>query len=204
MAFQLIFEVSAFSLTAIMMGWMGTTQLAAHQIAINMASITYMAALGIASAATIRVGNQLGTKNYRMLREAAFTCFIMVTAFMALMAVFLVLGRHFLPALYVHNEDVQLVAASLLVVAALFQLSDGIQVVGLGALRGMSDVKRPTIITFVAYWGIGLPLGYWLGFHGNMGPVGVWMGLLVGLTISAVLLFYRFNRQTKKLLNKMA
>ncbi len=200
MAFQLIFEVSAFSVTAIMIGWMGTTELAAHQIAINMASITYMAALGIASAATIRVGNQFGMKKYRMLREAAFTCFIMVMAFMAVMAVLLVVGRNFLPSLYVHNEDVQMVAASLLVVAALFQLSDGIQVVGLGALRGMSDVKRPTLITFIAYWGIGIPFGYWLGFNRDMGPVGIWTGLLVGLTIAAVLLFYRFNRQTGKLL----
>ncbi len=203
MALQLIFEVSAFSVTAIMIGWMGTTELAAHQIAINMASITYMAALGIASAATIRVGNQLGMKKYRMLREAAFTCFIMVTGFMAVMAVLLVLGRHFLPSLYVRNEDVQAVAASLLVVAALFQLSDGIQVVGLGALRGMSDVKRPTLITFIAYWGIGIPMGYWLGFHQKMGPVGIWTGLLIGLTIAAVLLFVRFNRQTAKLLKRV-
>lgn len=200
MAFQLIFEVGAFSVTAIMIGWMGSTALAAHQIAINMASITYMAALGIASAATIRVGNQLGMKNYKMLREAVFTCFIMVTAFMALMATLLVFGRHFWPSLYIDNTEVQTVAASLLVVAALFQLSDGIQVVGLGALRGMSDVKRPTLITFVAYWGIGIPLGYWLGFHGGMGPVGIWIGLLLGLTSAAVLLFYRFNQQTKALI----
>jgi len=202
MAFQLIFEVGAFSVTAIMIGWMGSTALAAHQIAINMASITYMAALGIASAATIRVGNQLGMKNYKMLREAVFTCFIMVTAFMILMAALLVTGRHFWPSLYIDNSEVQMVAASLLVVAALFQLSDGIQVVGLGALRGMSDVKRPTLITFVAYWGIGIPLGYWLGFHGGMGPVGVWIGLLVGLTIAAVLLFYRFNQQTLNMIKQ--
>ena len=202
MAFQLIFEVGAFSVTAIMIGWMGTTALAAHQIAINMASITYMAALGIASAATIRVGNQLGMKNYKMLREAVFTCFIMVTAFMALMAVLLVVGRHFWPSLYIDDDEVHMVAASLLIVAALFQLSDGIQVVGLGALRGMSDVIRPALITFVAYWGIGIPLGYWLGFYGGLGPVGVWIGLLVGLTSAAVLLFYRFNQQTLNLIKQ--
>ncbi|MCK5103697.1 MAG: MATE family efflux transporter, partial [Cyclobacteriaceae bacterium] len=186
MAFQFIFEVSTFSLAAIMIGWMGTTQLAAHQIAINMASISYMISLGIAAAATIRVGNQLGQKDYKTMRNAAMTCFIMAIGFMSFTAIVFILGRYFLPTLYIEDTYVIHQAAILLIVAGLFQLSDGVQVIALGALRGMSDVKIPTLITLVAYWIIGLPLGYVLGFTLNQGALGVWYGLLAGLTIAAV------------------
>lgn len=201
MAFQLIFEISTFSLAAIMIGWMGTVQLAAHQIAINMASITYMISLGIAAAATIRVGNQFGQKDYKTMRNAAMTCLIMAIGFMSIAAIIFILGRHFLPTLYI--EDIQVInqAAILLIVAGLFQLSDGVQVIALGALRGMSDVKIPTFITLVAYWIIGLPLGYVFGFTLNQGALGVWYGLLAGLTIAAVLLFIRFNNLSKKLIS---
>ena len=200
MAFQLIFEVSTFSIAAVMIGWIGASPLAAHQIAINMASITYMVALGLASAATIRVGNQLGQKDFGTMRNAAMTSFIMAIIFMSFTAILFVLGRHFLPTLYIEDDQVIKQAAVLLIVAALFQLSDGIQVIGLGALRGMSDVKKPTIITLIAYWLIGLPLGYVLGFHFEKGAVGVWYGLLAGLSIAAVLLFIRFNNLSKKLM----
>ena len=200
MAFQFIFEVSTFSLAAIMIGWMGTTQLAAHQIAINMASISYMISLGIAAAATIRVGNQLGQKDYKTMRNAAMTCFIMAIGFMSFTAIVFILGRYFLPTLYIEDTYVIHQAAILLIVAGLFQLSDGVQVIALGALRGMSDVKIPTLITLVAYWIIGLPLGYVLGFTLNQGALGVWYGLLAGLTIAAVLLFIRFNKLSKKLI----
>jgi MATE family multidrug resistance protein len=200
MAFQLIFEVTTFSVAAIMIGWLGATPLAAHQIAINMASIAYMVALGISAAATIRVGNQLGKKDYSTMRNAALTCFIMAIALMSVAAMIFVLGRDFLPTLYIEDPEVIRLASMLLVVAALFQLSDGVQVIGLGALRGMSDVKIPTIITLVAYWMIGLPLGYVLGFTFDQGAIGVWYGLLAGLSIAAILLFIRFNTLSKKLL----
>ena len=200
MAFQFIFEVSTFSLAAIMIGWMGTTQLAAHQIAINMASISYMISLGIAAAATIRVGNQLGQKDYKTMRNAAMTCFIMAIGFMSFTAIVFILGRYFLPTLYIEDTYVIHQAAILLIVAGLFQLSDGVQVIALGALRGMSDVKIPTLITLIAYWVIGLPLGYVLGFTLNQGALGVWYGLLAGLTIAAVLLFIRFNNLSRKLI----
>ena len=202
MAFQFIFEVSTFSLAAIMIGWMGTTQLAAHQIAINMASISYMISLGIAAAATIRVGNQMGQKDYKTMRNAAMTCYIMAIGFMTFAAFIFILGRHFLPTLYIEDPQVIYQAAILLIVAGLFQLPDGIQVIGLGALRGMSDVKIPTLITLIAYWGIGLPLGYVLGFTLNQGALGVWIGLLAGLVIAAILLFIRFNNQSEKLILK--
>jgi len=200
MTFQLTFEVTTFSVAAIMVGWLGKIQLAAHNIALNMASITYMISLGIAAAATIRVGNQLGKKDYNTMRQAALTCFLMVIIFMSATALAFIFGRKFLPTLYIEDVEVIQQASLLLIVAGLFQLSDGIQVIGLGSLRGMSDVKIPTIITLIAYWVIGLPAGYLFGFTFNQGAMGVWYGLLTGLSIAAILLFIRFNTMSKKLI----
>ena len=183
--FQYIFEVGAFSTAVILMGWLGEVELAAHQIAINLASISYMMASGIAAAATIRIGNQLGQKNKVDLRNAGFTNFIMGIIFMAFAATVFIIGRYFLPGLYINNPEVTSLASQLLVIAAFFQVSDGIQVVGLGALRGMADVKIPTLITLVAYWIIGLP---------------VWYGLLTGLTVAAIMLSIRFNLISRKIL----
>jgi len=200
--FQFIFEVGAFSTAAIMMGWIGVTALAAHQIAINLASISYMMASGLSTAAMIRVGNQLGRNDIRTLREAGFTTFIMVAIFMSVTALIFILFREFLPSLYIDDMEVIKMSATLLVIAGLFQLSDGIQVVGLGALRGMADVRVPTIVTLVAYWIIGLPLGYVFGFVLGMNEVGIWYGLLIGLTITGVLLLYRFHSLSAKLLKQ--
>ena len=191
--FQFIFEVGAFGFSTIMIGWFGAKQLAAHQIAINMASISYMMASGLAAAATIRVGNQLGRKDFPTLQKAAFSIFIMVIIFMSVFAAIFVVGRTFLPSLYIHDLEVIGIASSLLIIAALFQISDGVQVVGLGALRGLADVKIPTLITFVAYWIIGLPLGYVLGFTFNLGINGIWYGLSFGLTVAAIMSFVRFR-----------
>lgn len=191
---QFIFEVGAFSLAAIMIGWLGASSLAAHQIAISLAAITYMMASGLATATTIRVGNQLGKKDYMSMRMVGLTGFYMSAVFMGLNALILILGRHFFPSLYISEPEVIEIASSLLFIAALFQLSDGIQVVGLGALRGMADVKIPTLITLVAYWILALPIGYILGFSLKMGAFGIWIGLLAGLTIAAVLLYVRFNK----------
>jgi len=196
--FQFIFEVGAFGFASIMIGWLGTKSLAAHQIAINMASVSYMMATGLSAVATIRVGNQLGRKDIPMLRSIAFSIFIMVTIFMTTFAVIFIVGRRFIPGLYIDDPEVIGIASSLLIIAALFQISDGVQVVGLGALRGLTDVKIPTFITFVSYWIIALPLGYVLGFTLGFGINGIWWGLLTGLTVAAVLLFLRFNSSTKK------
>ena len=198
---QFIFEVGAFSLAAIMIGWLGASSLAAHQIAINLAAITYMMASGLATATTIRVGNQLGRKDYRSMRMVGFTGFYMSAIFMGFNALILITGRHFFPTLYINEPEVIEIASSLLFIAAVFQLSDGIQVVGLGALRGMADVKIPTLITLVAYWILALPVGYVLGFSLNMGAFGIWIGLLTGLTIAAVLLYIRFNKLSLARLN---
>ena len=200
--FQFIFEAGAFSTAAIMMGWIGVDALAAHQIAINLASISYMMASGLSSAATVRIGNQLGKGDIKTMREIAFTIFSMVCIFMLFFAIILIAFRDFLPMLYIDDASVIGVAAGLLIIAGLFQISDGLQLVSLGALRGMADVKIPTIITLVAYWVIGLPLGYVLAFHLEWGEKGIWYGLFIGLTLTAVLLVYRFDRISKSLLRE--
>ncbi|MFD2201896.1 MATE family efflux transporter [Shivajiella indica] len=200
--FQFIFEVGAFSSAAIMMGWIGVTALAAHQIAINLASISYMMASGLSTAAMIRVGNQLGKNDIKTLREAGFTAFTMVAIFMSVTALIFIIFREFLPSLYIDDLDVIKLSATLLVIAGLFQLSDGIQVVGLGALRGMADVRIPTIVTLIAYWIIGLPLGYVFGFVFGMNEVGIWYGLLIGLTVTGAMLLFRFHTLSAKLLKQ--
>ncbi len=194
---QFIFEVGTFSMAAIMMGWMGSVSLAAHQIAINLASLTYMTASGIAAATSIRVANQYGKKDIFTMRKVGFIGFIMSGTFMSVSAVLLILGRHILPSFYIGDSEVIKLASTLIWIAAFFQLSDGIQVVGLGALRGMSDVRMPTFITLVSYWILALPVGYVTGILFNLGPTGIWYGLWTGLTTAAILLFIRFNKISK-------
>ncbi|WP_158856863.1 MATE family efflux transporter [Lunatibacter salilacus] len=199
--FQFVFEVGAFSTAAIMMGWMGVNALAAHQIAINLASVSYMMASGLSAAAMVRVGNQLGRKDIVTLREVAFSIFGMVAIFMSFFAIMFIVFRNHLPLIYIDDIGVVNTAATLLIIAGIFQLSDGLQVVGLGALRGLSDLKVPTLVTLIAYWVVGLPLGYVLAFVFDMRETGVWIGLLTGLTATAILLIYRFDRLTKRMLN---
>jgi len=197
---QFIFEVAAFDFSLVMMGWLGTTTQAAHQIAINLASISYMTTAGLAAAATIRVSYFLGRKDLKNLKRASYTLLAMALSFMGLCAFIFIAGRHWLPVLYVDNGDVIALASSLLVIAGLFQFSDGAQVVCIAALRGLQDVKLPSILIFVAYWVIGLPLGYWLGFTLGYGALGIWLGLLIGLTLTGIAVFIRFRMLVKKLM----
>ncbi len=198
--FQYFFEVGAFSFAVVMVGWLGTKQLAAHQIAINLASISFMAVLGISVAGSIRVGNAVGMKDIAETRKAGFTASLLGASIMLVAGVIFILFRNFLPTLYVNDEIVISYASSLLIIAALFQLSDGTQAVGIGILRGLTDVKIPTAITFIAYWIVGLPVGYLLGFTFELGVQGVWIGLLLGLTTSAILLTLRFNSRSKHII----
>ena len=198
--FQYFFEVGAFSFAVVMVGWLGTKQLAAHQIAINLASISFMAVLGISVAGSIRVGNAVGMKDIAETRRAGFTASLMGASIMSVAGITFILFRNFLPTLYVNDQVVISFASSLLVIAALFQLSDGVQAVGIGILRGLTDVKIPTAITFIAYWIVGLPVGYLLGFTFELGVQGVWIGLLLGLTTSAILLTLRFNSRSKHII----
>jgi len=196
---QFIFEVGAFSTAAIMMGWIGVNALAAHQIAINLASISYMMASGLSAAAMVRIGNQLGKRNISKLREVGFSIFGMVAVFMSVFAIIFLLLKNYLPLLYIDDRQVVEMAASLLIIAGIFQIFDGLQVVALGTLRGLSDVKIPTLVTLLAYWVVGLPLGYYLAFTLHWNELGIWIGLLIGLTITAIMLVYRFHSLSLKL-----
>jgi MATE family multidrug resistance protein len=196
---QFIFEVAAFDFSLVMMGWLGTHMLAAHQIAINLATISYMTTSGLAAAAAIRVSNELGKKNPAALRQAGFALIGMAATFMTLWAILFILGKNWLPMLYVDDLDVARIAGPLIIIAGLFQLSDGLQVVCIGALRGLQDVKVPSVFIFISYWIIGLPLGYWLGFVMGMGGVGIWTGLLIGLTLTAAAMLIRFHYQSRNI-----
>lgn len=194
---QLIFETSAFAFAAVMIGWLGSKALAAHQIAINLASISFMVAIGISSASAIRVGHAQGQSNFTKVLNIGKSSFLMAGGFMALCGVVFIVLRQVLPSLYIEDLEVIDQAAQLLLVAAAFQIVDGIQAVGVGLLRGMEDVKRPTLYVMLAYWVLALPLGGLLAFPLGMGVLGLWIALALGLAASAVLLSYRFFRLTR-------
>lgn len=198
-AMQYAFEVGAFGVAAIIIGTIGVANQAAHQVAINLAAITYMMASGIAAAATIKTGNSFGRKNFDELRLSANSNYHIVLIFMILTACLFIGLNHLLPLIYTTDKTVIMIASQLLIIAGIFQLFDGAQVVGLGILRGIGDVNVPTIITFIAYWVIGLPLAYIFGIKFSMGANGVWYGLTLGLLVSAALLFLRYLYTVKKL-----
>lgn len=191
--FQIIVEIIAFALGAIMMGWLGEIQLAAHQVAIGLASFTYMISLGISQANTIRVSHQMGVGDYKSLKMAAFASTHLVLVFMMFMGIVFIIARHQLPLLFTTDKKVVLIGTQLLIIAALFQVFDGLQVVMLSTLRGMADVKIPMIISFLSYLFIGIPTSYILAFILNFGPQGIWIGYLAGLCSAGIMFYYRFN-----------
>ncbi|WP_299248120.1 MATE family efflux transporter [uncultured Cytophaga sp.] len=196
---QMSFESSAFSLSAILVGMFGTIQIAAHQIALNLASVTYMIATGIAAAATVRVGFEFGRKEKSDLQKAGITALILVSSFMIATAIMFTLLRTVLPSYYTHDAEVIQITATLLWMVVFFQLSDGIQVVSMGALRGMGDVLIPSSVAFTAYWIIGLPFGSFLAYVLGWEVYGIWVGLTVGLVFASIVLLVRFLRKAKKL-----
>jgi len=195
---QYLFEVSAFSVAAILAGMISAEALAAHQIAINIASVTYMAASGLGAAATVRVGNQAGAGDYNNLKMASGSIFRLSIGWMAFAGIIIFLFKKELAGFYSDDPVVLELAVKMLIVTVFFQLSDGVQVVALGALRGFTDVKIPTIITFIAYWVVALPVAYVLSQMMDYGALGIWYALAGGLTISAVLLVLRFNGELKR------
>ncbi len=193
------FEVATFSLAVVIVGWLGEAQLAAHQIAINMASVTYMMATGISSAAAIRVSAAVGRSSREGVWRAGVAAFLLSVSFMSVTAIVFLTANDWLVTLYIRDSpEVMTIAASLVIMAGFFQLSDGVQVVALGGLRGLSDVNVPTLMSLFSYWVVALPLSYVLAFPFGMDAIGVWIGLLAGLTIAAVLLTWRFFRRVKR------
>lgn len=208
-ALQMFFEVAIFTAAIWLSGILGKNAQAANQIALNLSSMTFMVAMGLSVAAMIRVGNQKGFKQFKELRRIAFSIFLFTCLLEVIFASIFLLFHTTLPKLYLDfsdttiiadNLEVASIASKLLLIAAFFQFSDGIQVVVLGALRGMQDVKIPTLITFVAYWVIGFPVSFYLGLFTSWESEGIWIGLLAGLTTSALLLYLRFNYLSKKLI----
>jgi len=193
---QYIFEVGAFSVATVMTGSIGAIHLAAHQIALNLASISYMIASGIGSASMISLSYYDGKRNFEDMRRSGFASFLLVFILMIVSALVFIIFRNYLPVLYVDDSSVINIASTLLIIAGLFQISDGIQAVGLGILRGIRDIKKPTIVTFISYWIISIPLSYFLGIEYGYGVYGIWIGLCVGLTLAAIFHVTRFNYLT--------
>jgi MATE family multidrug resistance protein len=197
--FQYFFEIGAFASAAIIIGWFGENELAAHQIAINMASVTYMVATGISAGGSIAVGDAVGRRHKLDVIRSGRAALILGTCFMAVCGLIFAGFNEFLVRLYTTDSAVGGMATWLLIIAALFQLSDGIQCVSLGILRGLSDTRMPTIITVVAYWVIGIPVGYALATVFGLGLYGIWFGLSAGLAFSAIMLTVRFLREASAL-----
>lgn len=195
---QFIFEVAAFDFSLVMMGWLGTPVQAAHQIVINLASLSYMVTAGLAAAATVRVGYFYGSNEPENVAGASWSLLGMGLMLMLFFAIVFITGRNFLPGLYINDPEVISIASTLLIVAGLFQLSDAIQVICNGALRGLQDVHVPSVFIFVSYWVIGLPLGYWIAFTLDYGATGIWLGLLIGLTLTAMAMFLRLRRLLRR------
>jgi len=210
-AMQMFFEVAIFTAAIWLSGLLGKNPQAANQIALNLSSMTFMVAMGLGAASMIRVGNQKGLQNFKELRRIAFSIFLLGIFFAVFFAILFFIFHKRLPYMYVDVNDAQnysdnieviSIASKLLIAAAFFQISDSIQVVILGALRGLQDVKIPTILTFISYWVVGFPVSYFLGKEEMYGSFGIWLGLLAGLTTASILLFIRFNSLTLKLIKQ--
>lgn len=201
-ALQMLFEGGIFTASVLLAGNLGTNEQAANQIALNLASMTFMVAVGLGVTATIRVANQKGMGRFLDLKRIAHSIFFQILIVEIVFATAFILLKNALPQLYIDDAVVVGFAANLLIIAALFQISDGLQVGILGALRGLQDVNVPTFICFVAYWVIGFSISFYFGKPERMGGMGIWLGLLAGLTASAILLYIRFRLISNRLLKK--
>ncbi|MFP8489414.1 MATE family efflux transporter [Gracilimonas sp. Q87] len=190
-------EILLFAAVSLLMGSLSIKAAAAHQIAINVASAMFMIPLGLSMAISQRVGFSLGQGSVEKARFRGFVGIGICAGVMTLTAILLFLAPDLIISIYTKDPEVATVAVSLLFMAAVFQISDGLQVGGFGALRGLKDTRIPMVVNFISYWLIGFPVGYYLGIIRNIGPEGLWIGLISGLTVAAVLHNYRFNKLTK-------
>ncbi|WP_238784288.1 MATE family efflux transporter [Blattabacterium cuenoti] len=200
---HMLFEMSTFSISSFISGKCGIKELAAHQIVISLISSTFLLCTGFSVAATIRIGNQHALKNYLELRKIGWSVILMGMMFMFICSFLFIIFRNYIPYMYIKNDhEVVHIAEKMILIVSLFQLPDGIQGIIIGALRGMQDVNVPMWISFFSYWIIALPIACFLSLYLNMGIQGVWMGLGSGLTISAILMIFRYHNITKKLIKK--
>jgi MATE family multidrug resistance protein len=197
-------EVAIFALVGVLASRLGTLQLAAHQLAISLASLTFCVALGVASAGTVRVGRAIGARDAQATRGAGYSAFLLGAGVMGVSALAFAFFPRAIARLVTDQENVIATALPLLLVTAVFQVSDGIQAVGAGVLRGAGDTRRPFFINIFGHWCVGLPIALFLGFHQQLGIVGLWWGLCVGLTVVAALLLLRFARLSRALIEPIA
>jgi MATE family multidrug resistance protein len=197
---QMVLEVGAFGTVALLMGWLGVVQVAAHQVALNLASLTFMVPLGVSSAAAVIVGHAVGRGDAAAVRRSTSAALIVGAGFMLGAGVLLVGAPGLLARLYTNDPDVVALAALLLPIAGVFQVFDGLQVVSIGLLRGLGDTQVPVVVNVVGFWCLGMPVSLWLGFGAGYGAVGLWWGLVVGLVMVALFLILRvLQRQSRGL-----
>lgn len=195
---QVGMEAGAFAVSGLIIGTISAVAQAAHQIALSCAAFTFMVSMGLAQAGSIRVSNAFGRKDWLKISLIGKSTLITAFIYGVFCALLFISFRHYIPGVFTKNRDVQLMAATLLFFAGLFQISDSTQAIGAGLLRGSKDVKTPTILIGIAYWAIGIPVGYALAFNAGMGAPGMWIGLIAGLTFASLFLFSRFMKMVKK------
>lgn len=192
-------EFTMFTVVALLMGGLGTIAVAAHQIALNVSAITFMVAFGFSSAITVRVGQKYGRKGIKNARFAGYVGVVLATMFMFVCAIIMFSLPELITSIYTDDMEVFGMAVTMLLAAAVYQISDGLQVSGAAALRGLKDTRIPMYITILSYWLIGLSTAYLLGYHTSLGPIGLWIGLIVGLTVAGILHNLRFYYITSKM-----
>lgn len=197
-SFQITMEAGAFAVSGILIGTIGAAEQAAHQIALSLASLTFMVSMGLSQAGSIRTSNAFGRKDFKTILEIGKTTLAMALVYGTCCALLFISFRHQLPFVFNDNHEVVAMTAYLLLFAALFQISDSTQSISAGLLRGIKDVKVPTVFIAIAYWAIGIPVGCLLAFYYKMGAAGIWMGFITGLTLSAVFLSLRFRKMVGK------
>ena len=195
-------EYGLFALAGLMMGWIGTAELAAHQIALQVASILFMVPFGISMAATVRVGHAMGRGDAAGMRRAGLSAVLLAILFEIAMTVLIALARHRIPGLFLDASDpanaaTLALAATLLLIASTFFIADGMQTVAAGALRGLNDMRVPLLMAGLSFWGVGFPCAYAMGFHTRLGAYGIWAGLTIGIVAFAALLVARFKVLTR-------
>jgi MATE family multidrug resistance protein len=200
---QYVLEFGAFALVALMMGWLGTRQMAGHQVAINLASLTFMVPLGVSAAAAVLVGNAVGRGNAAAARRSARTALLCGAGFMSATAVIFLLLPRLLAGLYTNDGAVLAVAAGLIPIAGVFQVFDGLQAVSGGILRGLGDTRAPMLINVLGFWLFGMPVSIYLGFAAGLGPRGLWWGFVAGLGAVAVLLLLRVRVRLRRDLRRL-
>jgi MATE family multidrug resistance protein len=200
---QMILEWGAFGTVALLMGWLGTVQVAAHQVAINLASLTFMVPLGVSSAAAVVVGHAVGRQDPDGVRRSSFAALVVGAGFMTITAIIFVTVPGFLAGLYTTDPGVLQLAVLLLPIAGVFQVFDGIQVVSVGLLRGLGDTRIPMLTSILGFWCLGIPVSLWLAFGRDMGAVGLWWGLVVGLAAVALFLVIRIKHREERDLERI-